>query len=92
MMPDDAKVLRYAAGDEIRSGDRIVFRGDEGRVEFVVVDGDSPKAWYFQEYGFSVMLDVDGMGSVLVHYDALVNPTCGCEPLRLVSRAPVPEA
>ena len=91
-MTDEPKLLRYASGEEIRSGDRIVFRGDEGQVEFVVVEGDVQQAWYFREYGPSVMLDVEGMGPVLVRYEPLVNPTCGCEPLRLVSRAPAAEA
>ena len=50
--------FKYQSGEEVKCGDRVLFHGEAGRIEFVadaaVQDNDS--AWYVQEYGGGVMI------------------------------------
>ena len=43
----------YQSGEEIQKGDRVVFHGNPGEIEFVAtVPGEEPELdWYVQEYG-----------------------------------------
>lgn len=45
-------ILRYQIGEEIKKGDRVLFHGEPGRIELVVVElGDPTTDWFMQEYG-----------------------------------------
>jgi hypothetical protein len=41
----------YSSGEEIQSGDRILYRGEPGPVEFVSGRGDSQTGWYVERFG-----------------------------------------
>lgn len=44
--------LRYLSGDEVRAGDRIRFHGEDGTVEFVVLErvGDPTLDWHLEQH------------------------------------------
>ena len=48
----------YQTGEEIRKGDRVLFHGHPGEIEFVVIVlGEDPELdWYVQELGSGVMI------------------------------------
>jgi hypothetical protein len=50
--------FQYHTGEEILKGDRILFHGEPGEIEFVAtVLGEDPALnWYVQEYGGGVMV------------------------------------
>ena len=73
----------YRSGQEIRTGDRIVYAGHPGRVDFVAHPAADPTNWYVTEYGGGVMIDVpQAMGAVF-----LSDPQDD-EDLEFVSRQP----
>jgi hypothetical protein len=43
--------LTYASGEEIQSGDRILYHGEAGQVEFVAEPGDPETGWYVEQFG-----------------------------------------
>jgi hypothetical protein len=50
--------LFYQSGEEIKKGDRVIFHGEPGEIEFVA-DPGSPHLetdWYIKEYGSGVMV------------------------------------
>jgi len=50
--------LTYRSGDEIKEGDRVLFHGEPGEIEFVVdaLTGDPARDWYMLELGPGVMV------------------------------------
>jgi hypothetical protein len=50
--------LTYRSGEEIKKGDRVLFHGEPGEIEFVVenVVGDPAVDWYVKELGPGVMV------------------------------------
>lgn len=50
--------LKYKSGEEIRKGDRVLFHGEPGEIEFVVESfvGDPAIDWYMSEFGPGVMV------------------------------------
>jgi hypothetical protein len=59
----------YQSGEEVRCGDHIRFHGEEGLVEFVVLDkvGDDALDWYLEEYpGGGLMLRANNFGNVFL--------------------------
>ena len=49
--------LRYQSGEDIRTGDRILFHGNAAEVEFVASDPADPEIdWYVKEYGGGIMI------------------------------------
>jgi len=48
----------YQSGQEIKKGDRVIFHGNPGEIEFVADPSvDDPETeWYVQEYGGGVMI------------------------------------
>jgi hypothetical protein len=48
----------YQSGQEIRKGDRVIFHGEPGEIEFVADPevSDPETDWYAQEYGGGVMI------------------------------------
>lgn len=66
--------LRYESGAEVRAGDQVRYRGDLGRVEFVVARkvGDPAIDWYLDQYpngGF--MLESEQFGKVFMPSDEI---------------------
>jgi hypothetical protein len=50
--------FKYQSGEEIKKGDRVIFHGEPGEIEFVAdkLTGDPAIDWYVQEYGGGVMI------------------------------------
>jgi hypothetical protein len=52
-------ILRYQSGEEIETGDRVLFHLQPAEIEFVASNPDNPETvWYFEEYGGGVMVRV----------------------------------
>jgi hypothetical protein len=77
-------VFRYQTGEEVKKGDRVLFHGEPGEIEFVAaVCGEDPGLdWYIQEYGGGVMVLEPRCGR------AFVTQTEDAEDLVFVSRCP----
>jgi hypothetical protein len=60
--------LSYTSGEEIRKGDRILYHGEPGQVEFVAVAkrGDPATDWYVDEFGGGCMIQASGFGLVFI--------------------------
>jgi hypothetical protein len=50
--------LKYQSGEEIRKGDRVLFHGEPGEIEFIAdpLVKDPESDWYVHEYGGDVMV------------------------------------
>ena len=48
---------------EIQSGDRILYHGEPGQVEFVAKRGDPETDWYIQEFGGGCMILTPSFGA-----------------------------
>jgi hypothetical protein len=48
----------YLSGQEIKKGDRVLFHGEPGEIEFVAdaLIGDPATDWYVKEFGGGVMV------------------------------------
>jgi hypothetical protein len=48
----------YQSGQEIKKGDRILFHGEPGEIEFVAdsTTGEPSMDWYVREHGGGVMI------------------------------------
>lgn len=81
---DQAMILRYSSGEEIKKGDRVLFHSEPGEIEFVAVDsGDHETEWFIQEYGGGVMILDKTAGRSFIAKDEIAR----CEDLEFVSRA-----
>jgi hypothetical protein len=50
-------MLKYQSGEEVRSGDRVLFHGETAEVEFVADSRSGvERQWFFQEFGGGVMI------------------------------------
>jgi hypothetical protein len=58
--------VTYLSGDEIRSGDRVLYHGESGFVEFVAKAGDPETRWYVETFGGGCMIVAQGFGRVFV--------------------------
>jgi hypothetical protein len=58
--------LMYATGEEVRSGDRIVYAGEPGQVEFVATRENPETAWYVDQFGGGCMILTRGFGPVFL--------------------------
>ncbi len=59
----------YQSGEEIRPGDRILYHGHPGEVQFVVREGtgDPHMDWFAEEFpGGGVMIRADSFGNVFI--------------------------
>ena len=75
--------MRYQSGEEIRKGDKVLFHGEPGEIEFVVdqLSGDPAIDWHLKEQGPGVMvLEPKHFGR------AYIRDTENAEDLQLVSR------
>jgi hypothetical protein len=49
--------FKYQSGEEIKEGDKVLFHGNPGEVEFVAAPPGADKTkWYVQEFGGGVMI------------------------------------
>jgi len=50
--------MKYKSGEEIRKGDRVLFHGEPGEIEFVAekLIGDPAMDWHVKEHGPGVMV------------------------------------
>jgi len=50
--------MKYESGEEIRRGDKVLFHGEPGEIEFVVdaLTGDPATDWYVKEHGPGAMV------------------------------------
>lgn len=71
--------LTYVSGEEIRSGDRVLYHGEPGQVEFVAKHGDAESAWYIEHCGEGCIILTPSFGRVFA--------TKGDEDLEFVARA-----
>jgi hypothetical protein len=75
--------LKYQSGEEIQKGDKVLFHGEAGEIEFVVdrLTGDPATDWYMKELGPGAMVvEPKHFGS------AYIRDTEANEDLLLVSR------
>jgi hypothetical protein len=75
--------FKYHSGEEIKKGDRVLFNGEPGEIEFVAdaLIGDAAMDWYIEEHGGGVMvIEPKCFGRVFL------TDTHGEEDLVLVSR------
>ena len=66
-------VLKYRSGEEIRSGDHVLFHGNPAVIEFVASDPNDPKqAWHVRELGGGVLVsDPVVSGRTFIRRDSL---------------------
>lgn len=74
--------MKYKLGEEVRKGDRVLFHGEPGEVEFIVdaFISDPTMDWYMKEYGPGVMVAEPKAGRTFV------SDTEAAEDLQFVSR------
>ncbi len=58
--------LTYTSGEEIRTGDRILYHGEPAQVEFVARGGDPETNWYVDRFGGGCMILAPSFGRVFV--------------------------
>ena len=75
--------LKYRSGEEVRSGDQILYNLVPGKIDFVAAPGDMEHAWCVEQYGGGCMILVLPFGRLFV------NAPQDDEDLDFVSRGPV---
>jgi hypothetical protein len=63
------KTFKYPSGEEVRAGDSIIYHGEPGHVDFIVVetDGDAEKDWYMSQFpGGGFMIVAKRFGNVFL--------------------------
>jgi hypothetical protein len=65
--------LCYKSGEEVRKGDRVLFHGEPGEIEFVATMlGSDETDWYVNEFGGGVMiLETKFFGRAFIPADQL---------------------
>ena len=61
--------FKYESGEEVRKGDRIIYHGEPGKIEFVVSEavGNPSMDWYVQQFpGGGFMLSAASFGDVFL--------------------------
>ena len=74
----------YTSGEEIKKGDRVMFHGEPGEIEFVAdpLISDPQTDWYVQKHGGGVMI-----GEPKCFGNAFLSETATYEDLVFVSRS-----
>ena len=57
----------YRSGEAVKPGDRVLYHGESGHVDFVVTDktGDPSRDWFLEKYpGGGFMIIAKGFGPV----------------------------
>jgi hypothetical protein len=76
--------MKYQSGAEIRKGDKVLFHGEPGQIEFVAekLTGNADIDWHVKEHGPGVMIvEPKAFGRVFIR------DTENAEDLILVSRS-----
>jgi hypothetical protein len=75
--------VKYQSGEDIRKGDKVLFHGEPGEIEFVVdkLVGDPAMDWYMKEQGPGFMIVEPKMFG-----RAFIRDTENAEDLQFVSR------
>jgi hypothetical protein len=58
--------FRYATGEEVQPGDRILYHGQPGLVEFIAEAGDAETGRYVTQFGGGFMIVASGFGLVFI--------------------------
>jgi len=82
MLRSHPMLLTYTSGEEIRTGDRILYHGEPAQVEFVAQRGDPETDWYVDQFGGGCMILAPSFGRVFVSETD--------EDLEFVARDPAP--
>lgn len=49
--------LKYRSGEEIETGDRVLYLGNPASIEFVAFDEKDPETdWYVKEFGGGILI------------------------------------
>jgi hypothetical protein len=76
--------LRYQTGEKINKGDRVLYHGAAGVIEFVATElGDPQTEWFVKEYGGGVMVRDQVAGRTFIDASQIAE----WEDLEFVSRA-----
>jgi hypothetical protein len=80
-----ADPLKYRSGENIRTGDHVLFHGNPAGIELVAIDPDDPEqAWHMREFGGGVLVsDPLVSGRTFIRKDTLPE----CKDLEFVSRS-----
>ena len=78
-------ILKYSTGEEIKKGDRVLFHGTPGFVEFMATEPGPETDWYIQQYGGGIMIRDEIAGRTFVSADQ-VSEYERLEDLEFVSR------
>lgn len=75
----------YQSGEEIKTGDRVLFHREAGYIELVASEltGESDNDWFIREYGGGIMIVERVAGRSFISADQIPE----CEDLEFVSRA-----
>jgi len=76
----------YSSGEHICAGDRVLYHGESGKVEFVAAAADPEIQWYLEQCGDGCMVLAASFGRVYV------TATESDEDLQFVSRGDPPPA
>jgi hypothetical protein len=58
--------LKYGSGEEIQTGDRVLYASEPAQIEFVAKAEDPETAWYVEQYGGGCMILTPSFGRVFV--------------------------
>jgi hypothetical protein len=78
-------VFHYQTGEEIKKDDRILFHGQPGHIEMVVVEvlGEPENDWHLSEHGGGIMILEDVLGRSFIPAEQIAD----LEDLEFVARA-----
>ena len=59
--------LSDQSGEEVRAGDRILYHGEQGRVEYVVLKNGGKNTWHVEHFPNDGMgIAAEGIGAVFI--------------------------
>ena len=74
--------LTYLSGEAVMKGDRILYHGEPGEVEFIADGTDAETDWFVKELRVGVMVTDKGSGTTYISL-----PSRDWEDVEFVSRA-----
>jgi len=71
--------LKYLSGEEVRKGDRVLFHGEPGEIEYVVDGfvGDPEIDWHMREHGPGVLIREPKYFGLVYTREGVRNSVCG---------------
>jgi hypothetical protein len=58
--------LTYRSGELVMKGDRVLFHGEPGEIEFIADAADPDSDWFVAEFGGGCMISAQGFGCVFI--------------------------